>query len=208
MDSQKMRSVPHSAAEMTFKPIASTIIVVCVLLIAGCSNTIVTQGGAGATASTSALFPPRPQELSMTGLDPCSVLTSTQRTQLGVGEGSLHQLRSRQGQVCMWVRFPEEPQDSYSVATDPGQGADYAIASTSGARILSVSGYGAIETQLSTAQPNTHCLLLVDVAQGQNLWVQYDYDGSAVPMTRDLACEKARNAAGMAVETLREQSGG
>jgi hypothetical protein len=108
----------------------------------------------------------------------------------------------------MWSRFPEEPQDAYSVTADARQGAEYAIASASGANIVTVAGYGAIETQGRGAAPDRNCLLLVDVADRQNIWVQYDYDGSAVPMTRELACEKARNAADMAVQTLREQAGG
>lgn len=120
----------------------------------------------------------------------------------------MRELPSRGGQVCMWTRFPEEPQDAYSITGDEGQGAGYAIASTAGARVVNVLGFGAIETQSRGARPDTHCVLLVDVAEGQNLWVQYDYEGSTVPMTRELACEKARNAAGMAVQTLLDRAGG
>jgi hypothetical protein len=50
--------------------------------------------------------------------------------------------------------------------------------------------------------------MVVDAAYGQNLVLRYEYDGSTVPMTKQLACDKAKVAAEMAVQTLIEQSGG
>jgi hypothetical protein len=162
-----------------------------------------------ATTKAAAALPARPRELPVADLDPCTLLTVEQRARLGVGEGRPAELGSGlRGPVCQWVRFPEEPQDAYLMTSDLRQGAEYALDSAAGARTVGVLGYPAVETQVGSAPPEAHCLLLVDIAEGQNLWVQYDYDGSTVPMTKQLACDKAKVAAELAVQTLIEQSGG
>jgi hypothetical protein len=159
--------------------------------------------------TTAVLLPPRPEDLPIEMLDPCTVLSLEQRLRLGVGEGRTTPSKSVPGSLtCQWRRFPEEPQDAYLIAPDPRHGAEYALGSTTGARVVIISGYGAVETQVGSSPQDAHCLLLLDVVAGQNLWVQYDYDGSTVPMTKQLACDKAKVAAEMAVRTLTEQSGG
>jgi hypothetical protein len=87
--------------------------------------------------------------------------------------------------------------------------AEFALGSATGARVVTVGGFAAVETRRDDSYPVPfHCVLIVDIAEGQNLWVQYDYDGSTVPMTKQLACDKAKVAAELAVQTLIEQSGG
>lgn len=156
-------------------------------------------------------LPPRAFEVRLDGVDPCGLLTTAQRDQLGVGTGR-RGVASHEGLAspsCIWDRFPEEPRDAYLVEAITQRGAEYALDSTTGVRIAEVHGLPAVETRRGEGYPSeSHCLLLVDVAQGQSLWVQYDYDGVTVPMTQELACEKARNAAGMTVQTLRQQVGG
>jgi hypothetical protein len=148
-------------------------------------------------------------ELQVAGLDPCAALSPEQRAQLGVGAGRASGANAAlNGPVCQWTRFPEEPQDGYLIAPDLRHDAASALGTATGARAVTVSGFPAVETQVGSAPPDRQCVVLVDVATGQNLWVQYDYDGSTVPMTRELACDKARAAAEMAVRTLVERAGG
>ncbi|MGH3616385.1 MAG: hypothetical protein ACRDRK_28070 [Pseudonocardia sp.] len=64
--------------------------------------------------------------------------------------------------------------------------------------------WAAIETQGLYSPEASHCGVLIGVAAGQTLQVQYDYDGTALPMTRELACQKARAAAELAMQTLIE----
>jgi hypothetical protein len=176
--------------------------------MAGCqSNTQGAPSPESATTGVSGSFPPRPQSLPLNGRDPCALLTSDHRESLGVGRGRPGS--AIDGPACNWSHFPDEPRDSYFIQLATGRGAEYALDSTTGARVVNIEGFGAVETQRDKSYPvEYHCVLLIDVEDRQNLWVQYDYDGSAVPMTRELACEKARNAADMAVQTLREQAGG
>ena len=176
--------------------------------IAGCqTNTQGTPSSESTTTGVTGSLPSRPESLPLDGQDPCALLTSDHRESLGVGRGRPG--TAIEGPGCNWSHFPDEPRDSYFVQLVTGRGAEYALASTTGARVVDTEGFAAVETQRDRSYPvEHHCVLLVDVADGQNLWVQYDYDGSTVPMSRELACEKARNAAGMAVQTLRAQAGG
>jgi uncharacterized protein DUF3558 len=177
--------------------------------IAGCQTNLpgTPQPGSTTTGTTGAL-PPRPQSLPLNGRDPCALLTSDQRESLSVGSGRPGTAGGG-SPACNWSHFPDEPRDSYFLQFDTGRGAEYALASTTGARVVDIEGFAAVETQRGGSYPEErHCVLLVDVADGQNLWVQYEYNGSTVQVTRELACEKALSAAGMAVQTLREQAGG
>lgn len=87
------------------------------------------------------------------------------------------------------------------------QGPETAFGNPRGTRVTTIAGFPAIETQGQFSPPDRHCGVLVGVASGQTLQVQYDYDGTALPMTRELACQKARAAAELAMQTLIEQAG-
>jgi hypothetical protein len=155
-------------------------------------------------------LPARPRELPLAGRDPCLMLTSAQQSDLGVGNGRSGVASDGfNSPACIWSRFPDEPRDSYLVQLVSQQGAESALDSITGAQVVQVGTLAAVETRRDESYPVVfHCVLLVDVAAGQNLWVQYDYDGSTVPMTKQLACDKAKIAAEMAVQSLIEQSGG
>ena len=132
-----------------------------------------------------------------------------QREVLGVGAGRAGVADDGFGsRACIWSRYPEEPQDTYQVRAVVAQGAEVALRSVTGASVVPIGAFSAVETQSPHLPTDSHCVLIVDVAAGQHLSLRYEYDGSTVPMTRELACEKARNAAGMAVQTLREEAGG
>ncbi|MFC5995997.1 DUF3558 domain-containing protein [Pseudonocardia hispaniensis] len=153
-------------------------------------------------------LPTRPRDIPVDEIEPCDLLTADQLMQLEVSHGAptnSHVNPSRS--VCQWGRFPDEPQDFYLMTVDTGRGAAYALGSVTGGRIVDVAGYAAVETRVGSSPEDRHCVLLVDVAAGQNLWVQYDYTGKTVPITKQLACQKAHTAAEMAVQTLRERTG-
>jgi hypothetical protein len=185
-------------------------LVALVALVAAACTTDADRAAAPTSVPQDARLPARPQELPLNGLNPCTLLSPPQRGQLGVSDG-------RRGTAsdgfdspgCVWSRFPQEPRDSYLLQLVTRQGAEFALDSVTGARVVHVAGFAAVETQRDKSYPvEFHCVLLVDVTAGQNLWVQYDYDGSTVPMTKQLACDKARVAAEMAVQALAEQAGG
>jgi uncharacterized protein DUF3558 len=177
--------------------------------LSACSSTVAGTPASTSPAAGSGSLPARPQELPVDAVDPCSLINPEQREVLGVGAGRPGVADDGFGsRACIWSRYPEEPQDTYQVRAVAVQGAEVALRSATGASVIPIGPFTAVETQSPHLPTDSHCVLIIDVAAGQHLSLRYEYDGSTVPMTRELACEKAWNAAGMAVQTLRDQSGG
>ena len=149
-------------------------------------------------------LPPRPTELRLDGTNPCQLLKPAQTGQLGVNSGAESQdedaLRSP---VCLWSNHAK-PDNRWVARLYLGQSADFALTSSTGHEIVQVDGFPAVQTSAGFEDPTTHCLLFVDVAQGQSLSVLYtnmagDYPG----INHEVACRLARDAAGLMVQNLR-----
>ena len=154
---------------------------------------------------TASPFPPRPAELRLGGVDPCALLKPAQIVLLQVDDGEPSQdSDSTHSAVCFWGNRLAAPDTSYLARLYVGQGADYALGSETGHQIAQIDGFAAVQTAAAGEDPKTHCLLFVDVAQGQSLSVLYvnrrgDYPG----ISHEVACRLARDAAGLMVQNLR-----
>ena len=175
-----------------------------VLGLVGCGGAAESPSPPASSAPAGASLPPRPVELRLDGVDPCSLLTVAQRAQLGVNGGlsvpSTH-VTSLSGDSCTWSNLPETPDNAYLGRTVLGQGAEYA----SGREPLRVvDGFAATTSGSTGTDPAHYCAVLVDVAPGQSLLAQYgngrkDYPG----MNHQLACDKAQQLASDMLGTLR-----
>jgi hypothetical protein len=149
-------------------------------------------------------LPPRPAELRLDGIDPCSLLTDEQRAQLGVNPGVFGASSHRtplSGDDCSWTNLPRSQDNDYLGRIILDQGAEYALGLEP---LRSVNGFPATTTGSIGTDPAYYCLMLVDVAAGQTLSAQYsngrhDYPG----MNHQLACDKAQELASMMLSTLR-----
>ena len=74
--------------------------------------------------------------------------------------------------------------------------------------VVNVAGFGAVETPGLYSSGENDCIVNVDVAPGQAVQVGYFYNGSTVPMNHEIACQKARNAAELAMQTILAKIGG
>jgi uncharacterized protein DUF3558 len=148
---------------------------------------------------------PRPAELSMDKVHPCLLLTSANSRVLGVGVGKPGEdTDSSRSGYCDWSNNLATPDTAYLARLYVAQPADYALDSETGHQVVTIDGFAAVQTAAGGNDPNTHCLLFVDVAQGQSLSVLYvnrrgDYPG----INHEVACGLARDAAGMMVRNLR-----
>jgi hypothetical protein len=137
-------------------------------------------------------------------VDPCALLTADQQAQLGVikvgREDSSDELGSP---ACQWANHAK-PDNGWVARLVTRRGAEYAMGSTTGAQVVAVSGFSAVQTSSPYGDPKTHCILVVDVAQGQSLWVQYDNIAGDYPgISHEVACELDRRAAELMVRNLR-----
>jgi hypothetical protein len=178
--------------------------------LAGCSSGGSSPAPTGTAApvapppSTSP-FPPRPAELKLDGVDPCALLTAAQQGQLGVEQVGQDNNSDDLGSVaCQWGNNGGKPDNRWLARLIVKRGADYASASTTGSQIVQVDGFAAVQTTSPYGDPKTHCILLVDVAQGQSLWTEYDNIAGDYPgINHDVACQLDRKAAELMVQNLR-----
>ncbi|MGI8816461.1 MAG: DUF3558 domain-containing protein [Pseudonocardia sp.] len=182
--------------------------------LAGCGTDASPAGASPAAASPAAAAPPevngplpaRPVELPLDGLEPCGLLTSPQLASLGIpDQGARAPNSDLLGSAsCLWAGSLQPPHGSPQVTAVTKQGVDYFR--TPSDQVVDIAGMPALQATSEDLDPAVHCLVLVDVAAGQTLWVQYSPEGpTSNGSTHEIACDHARDAARAMVATLREQ---
>ena len=195
--------------------LAGVMLVLASVGLAGCSSGYSTPNGSSvpsasplppsAAAPSQSPLPPRPAVLRLDGVDPCVLLTAAQLQLLAVNPGKPSQNNDGIGsRDCLWRNFPAKPDNGWLARAILAQGAEYYLNSVTGAQIVQVDGFPAVETSSSLADPDKQCLLYVDVAPGQSLEVQYlngagDYPG----INRQVACQLAVKATELMLANLR-----
>lgn len=149
-------------------------------------------------------LPPRPVELRLDGVDPCSLLTDAQLREFGVYRASSDKSEYDapiQGPGCLWSNFPAKPDNGYSGSAVLNHGAEYALGREP---LRSIDGFAATTTTSTGSDPDYYCAVMVDVAPGQALGADYDNLSKDYPgMNRELACDKAMRLAAAMLATLR-----
>jgi hypothetical protein len=181
-----------------------------VALLAACTAQQAGQAtGSGGASGTSApvrpstlSLPPRPRNLPLTGIDPCSLLTATQQAKLGVDPGV-------EGHPDVnW----HNPQCGFQL-TDPGTLPSYNVQTVTSAGIqfwlnpllannttpVDIGGFPAVDVT-SKAKVADGCQTVVSVADGQMLIVQFDFPPTGTTATK--SCVNTEQVAAAAVATL------
>jgi hypothetical protein len=178
------------------------VLLLATLLVAGCTSTV-----AGTpSAPSGVLIPPRPREIRLDGVDPCSLLTPEQRADLGIASephlSTAHAGLFRGDVLTCTMRgpYPDLVLLGISAVTTVGierwQEGDLAAK----LRRTNVAGFPALIAM--PAQFTDYCSVEVDVAGGQLLDVQFGSGGPRVPIPQDELCRRGERAATAAVTTL------
>jgi hypothetical protein len=169
----------------------------------GASSPKSTDASSGSATPTEAI-PPPPRELRLDGLDPCTLFTSAQRTELKVDK-----VRSRYAEgsetykdmkECVLEITAQEPFLTYSALAVTNEDVSVWLTGNRNvdAKLISVGGYPA--AQFSLMGTDTNCAIAVGVAKGQYLWV--DMDPWSGDFTYGDICKAGKQAAEMALQTL------
>jgi hypothetical protein len=181
-------------------------------VVAGCSTSVpgVPSPIAGPTAApgpaaSGVALPPRPRELRLDGLDPCSSLTPSQLATLGldrtvpsipIGFGDLD------GKICAAGGFgAKKVVSSFAFVTRPGIENVTAgpIASFGKFEVVEIAGFAGV---VEPAQEADACNVDIDVASGQYISVQNRDAGGSPALTRGELCEGATAVGEAIVNTL------
>ncbi|MGI8817132.1 MAG: DUF3558 domain-containing protein [Pseudonocardia sp.] len=149
-------------------------------------------------------LPPRPRTIELAGVDPCSLLTDTQRKQLGVNQGdpgrSADSAPVHSSSYCDWANEPRRPSYSYTGGLVDNLGAEFALGLEP---LRSVQGFAATTTTALGTDPRWYCGMYVDVAPGRALQVTFDNGPRDYPgMNHQLACDKAQQLADAMLTTF------
>lgn len=173
-------------------------LIAALALCTSCTSAV--DGHAGPD-SAAPKIPPRPQELRIEDVDPCTALNSDQVNTLRVQYHSRSAPLPPRGPGCDWIHSPYEPIEAYTVAINTDGGIELAFGQSQ-LTVIDVAGFGAAEVPALYGTGQNDCVVFIDVATRQALQVGYFYNGVTVPMTHEIACAKARNAAELAMRTV------
>jgi hypothetical protein len=185
------------------------LLIVASVMISGCSAAAVPGSPSPAPAAESAGLdlPARPREIRLDDIDPCSLLTAEQRTEIGFTDDLVAYTGTApgfEGPACALQGFEPRAvtlgillslENDISVLTAPG-------ASRGQLTPISVEGFPAV---LARPTITSFCAVDVDVADGQFLDVQFSDGGRRPPVSQDELCRDVVGIATRVVQTLQRQ---
>ena len=195
----------------------AVVLVAAALVVAGCTTSEAgealpsTKGSnpssespSDTSTSSSVEIPPPPRDLSLKGLDPCTLFSDPQRAQLsidsvrpGVSSGTIYEDMKN----CDFEHETAEPFYSYDVVAVTNVDVSFWIDKPHNAdvKLISIAGYPAAEFHTKGVQ-DSDCAVALGVAKNQHLHVEIQ------PLSEDLKqdelCRRSEQAAEMALQTL------
>ena len=180
------------------------VFLIVAVLAAGCTTQV--DGTPAPTAPTGIVLPPRPREVRLDGVDPCSLLTAEQRGELGLSS----EPRPNQSHVGLFrgdvpsctLRGPYPAVVLLNVGVVTTVGVERWREGDIAAQVhpTAVADFPAIIAVPSRF--TDYCSVDVDVAPGQLLDVQFGAGGSQTPIPQDELCRQAARAAELMMMTL------
>ncbi|MGQ0482423.1 MAG: DUF3558 domain-containing protein [Pseudonocardia sp.] len=152
---------------------------------------------ARSTGASADPLPPRPREIRMDDLDPCTLASSEVLKQARVPATPRTVPATAPGiKDCVWERSVlDRPSGSLGVTAATAQDVRN-ILWVSGAKVTTIGGFGAVQSPDLMAGERFSCELRIDVAPSQGLWVSYYNTLADEPgATHELMCQRARTAA-------------
>lgn len=177
------------------------------VLMPACGASTAGTGTAETSASSPApALPPRPREIDLTGVDTCTLLIPEQQRQLGTDRAPVASVQTdRYGNTyCHYGKRSSSPRFGYSVKVVTQEDAAVYLTSERDAvaRVVSAAGFPAVEARPPGDERG--CFMFVSTKDGQYLSMQYA-ESTGSNDTTEVACEKARVAAELAMLTLLTQ---
>lgn len=149
---------------------------------------------------------PRPREVRLDGVDPCSLLTPAQRLELGLDQPpqSLPGGANGDRSLCSW-RGEEPRAVDTSAMTLTTAGIEQFDSSSRQTVIRRVVVRDFPARQIVLQGHPEFCIVAIDVAQGKALEIQFADDGRPPPIPQSRLCSDALHVAELALGNLLAQ---
>lgn len=156
------------------------------------------------SATPTVEVPPRPRDISLDGLDPCTLFTEEQRAQLkadDVRSGESGSASFKGMKECALEIQAQEPFYSYNAMAVTFEGVEEWLTGNRNvdAELTSVQGFPAARFKFRGVE-SVSCVLGIGVAEKQTLIVETSPISRG--FTQDQLCQMAEEAADMAMTTL------
>jgi hypothetical protein len=184
------------------------IIAAVTLLLSACatSSTAGTGETTAAPGPSKSTLPPRPRAIDLTGVDTCTLLTPEQQKQIGTDTPpEFTKYLDRYGnRRCDYGKRLLSPRFGYQLKVVTQEDVTVYLSGERDvtARVVSAAGFPAVENH--PPGDKRGCFVDVSTKDGQYLSVQYG-ESTGSHDTTEVACEKARVAAELAMQTLLTQ---
>ncbi|MFC0544310.1 DUF3558 domain-containing protein [Kutzneria chonburiensis] len=153
------------------------------------------------TTTTSLTLPPRPREIPLDKVNPCTILTKDQRAQLSLDTTpSPYTDTTLKARACTMRGTYSGQVARLALVTNEGAELWISDEAQNTAKVIAVIGFPALEVR--TPGLDTLCNVEVDLAQGQFLDVLFRDGGTAKPLAQDDLCLGAQRVAEAAVTSL------
>ena len=178
------------------------------VLLSACetSSTAGTGETTAAPGSSKPALPPRPREIDLTGVDTCTLLTPEQQKQIDTDTPpEFTKYLDRYGnRRCDYGKRLSSPRFGYQLKVVTQEDAAVYLTNERDAvaRVVSAAGFPAVEARPPGDERG--CFMFVSTTGGQYLSIQYS-ESAGSNDTTEVACEKARVAAELAMQTLLRQ---
>ena len=151
-------------------------------------------------------LPPRPREIRLDDLDPCTLLTVEQRAELeldrepllNVGPSGLY---GGETQLCS-IRRLDRPSYAMAVQLSVTAGVEVFLRPDVPAEVASIDVRGFPALLVKSTRLRDFCTVAIDVAPGQLVDVQVANGGATPVAPQDRLCDRAQQAADLAMTTL------
>jgi hypothetical protein len=157
------------------------------------------------TPSTASALPPRPHDVQLRGVDPCSLITPEIRAELyGLSDKVSHDkaLDKLDSSDCTTTNLLNTPVDAPIYGLGVRLVFDQNATQERGdnlnpTTVTTIGGFGAIQQPgLADNAGNQSCLFVIDTSDTQSLWVSFGLAGhGSAPPGYAAMCAKARPAA-------------
>ena len=179
------------------------------VLLAGCATTVPgTPSPVPGTAPPGVDLPPRPREVRLDGLDPCTLLTDDERTELGLERDplltALPSALYNGGVVQLCTDRGYEPRAiTAGVLLSVSGGIELYLREGVPSDIMpiEVTGFPAL---VAVPTIDRFCAVVVDVAPGQVVDVSVSDGGRVPPVPQETLCQDARRLADLVMANLLE----
>jgi hypothetical protein len=181
-------------------------LIVALVLISGCAPASSDPTAPGQAEETGIVLPPRPRDIRIDGIEPCSLLTEQQRTYLGleqkaISDTKLSKLFGGDLPLCTLRGFtPRAVSVSVGVVTTAGVELFTSGELEAAVRVSTLEGYPAVVA--TPRRFNTFCDVLLDVSPGQLIDIHYSDGGRIPPIPQDQLCSSGEEVAAAVVHTL------